>query len=1009
MLELRQIKKDYLTGDNTVHALKGIDIAFRDSEFVAVLGPSGCGKTTMLNIIGGLDGYTSGDLLIGGRSTKDFKDRDWDAYRNHSVGFVFQSYNLIPHQSVLSNVELALTLSGVPKSERRRRARKALEDVGLAEQLSKRPNELSGGQMQRVAIARALVNDPEIILADEPTGALDTETGLQVMDLLHEISRDRLVVMVTHNPDLAERYATRTVTMLDGLITGDSAPLSAEELSEAGAGSEQSGQPLNVTKKTGRKKKPSMSIWTSFGLSLNNLFTKKGRTILTSFAGSIGIIGIALIYAVSNGATVFINSVQEQTLTAYPISLQSESVDLGSLIETFMGKAESSGEHDLDAVYQKAMLYGLVNAMNSIESHENDLQAFKKYLEARISDEEDTSGLRSSVSGIQYMYGLNLQIYTESSDGKIIHSDQAELMRNLMTGGRVSASQDSRSSSSYSQFSSSAGSSAMSRYSSLFQEMLPGMNGALISDVFEKQYDLVYGSWPNDFDELVIVVDEKNEIQDLSLYALGLIPEEYVSKVFDAVRTGEKLDESKQTWSFEDVCGRDYRVILPFNCWSYDPATGTYTDLRSTDAGIKYLFSNGLKLKVSGIIRPKAGTVNTILTAAVGYTYKLSEYIIGNAYGSEMAVAQQADPETDIFTGLTFKSVGENMSTAEKAAAFRADIRSLSQEEKAARYIQVMSVPDEDYLKSVLDERLGAMSREDLEQQVIDSLTAQMGVDPSAITSYISSMTDEELKTVVYDAMETAVKDQYAQNRAASLSTVSEKDLADSLDAAVGGYSDEECARYYDETAEYSGSSFESNLRKLGCYDLGIPSEIDIYAASFEDKESIEDAIAAYNRTVSDVQEIRYTDIVGIMMSGITVIINAITYVLIAFVAISLVVSSIMIGVITLISVQERTKEIGILRAIGASKANVSSMFNAETVIIGFCSGLLGIIVTYLLCIPVNILLNALTGIVELKARLPVVTAVILIMISMLLTLISGLIPSRSAAKKDPVVALRTE
>ena len=1004
MLELKQITKNYLTGENTVHALKGIDIAFRDHEFVAVLGPSGCGKTTMLNIIGGLDGYTSGDLLINGRSTKDFSDRDWDAYRNHSVGFVFQSYNLIPHQTVLSNVELALTLSGVSKAERRKRAREALESVGLGDQISKRPNELSGGQMQRVAIARALVNDPEIILADEPTGALDTETGIQVMDLLEKIAKDRLVVMVTHNPDLAQKYATRTVTMLDGLITGDSMPITGNETCAASDSDSSRNKSPKASGKAKREKKPSMSIWTSFGLSLNNLFTKKGRTLLTSFAGSIGIIGIALIYAVSNGATVYINTVQEETLTAYPIALESESVDLGSLIESFMGKAESSVEHELDAVYQKAMLYALVNAMNSVESHENDLEAFKKYLDGRVSDGQDASGLHKSVSGIQYKYGLNLQIYTESTDGRILHSDQAELMRKLMSGGRSQSS-----SSQSSQFSSVSGQSAMTRYSSLFQEMLPGLNGALISDVFEKQYDLVYGSWPNDFNELVIVVDEKNEIQDLSLYALGLLPEEYVTKIFDAVKTGEKLDESKQTWSFEDVCARDYRVILPFNLWSYDSASGSYSDLRSTDAGIKYLFANGLKLKVSGIIRAKAGAVNTILTGAVGYTYKLSEYIIGQAYESEMAKAQKADPDKDIFTGLTFRSVGEKMSTAQKAAAFRAEISSLSQKQKAERYIAVMSVPDTEYIENVLNERLGSMSRKDLEQQVINSLTAQMGVDPSAISSYIGSMSDDELKDVVYEAMETAVKDQYAKSRSASLSTVSEKDLADSLDAATGGYSDEDCARYYDETAEYSNSSYETNMKKLGCYDLGIPSEIDIYASSFEDKESIEDAISAYNKTVDDVHEIRYTDYVGIMMSSITTIINAITYVLIAFVAISLIVSSIMIGVITLISVQERTKEIGILRAIGASKANVSSMFNAETVIIGFCSGLIGVTVTYLLCIPINIILNALTGISALRAQLPLLTAGILILISVMLTLISGLIPSRSAAKKDPVVALRTE
>jgi len=1013
MLELKQIVKDYLTGAETVHALRGIDLCFRKNEFVSILGPSGCGKTTMLNIIGGLDGYTSGDLVINGKSTKDFKDRDWDSYRNHSIGFVFQSYNLIPHQTVLSNVELALTLSGVSKKERREKAIEALKKVGLGDKLRMRPTQMSGGQMQRVAIARAIVNQPDIVLADEPTGALDTETGIQVMEILKEIAKDRLVIMVTHNPDLAEIYSTRIVSMVDGVIINDSNPVSDEE--KAGLVKEDEKAIAEEKKKAKKEKKPSMSFFTSFLLSLNNLFTKKGRTILTSFAGSIGIIGIALIYAVSNGANVYINTVQEEALTAYPISLQAETVELSSLIEVFMGKAESGDEHENDAVYQKTMLYSLVNSINSIETSENDLASFKTYLEKHMADTEDTTGLREAVSGIQYSYGLNFDIYTKSVDGKIIKSDVSGLMRDLIIKNMANASNktssmfDTSGSTSSTDISSMMSGSGTSSYSTLFQEMLPGKDGKLISDIFDSQYDLIYGSWPNDYNEVVLVVDEKNEITDLALYALGLISEGEVQKVFDAVGKKEQLEITQKNWTYEEICNGDYRLVLPGNCYTFNAETGEYEDLRDSDTGVNLLYNNAIKLKVCGIIRADEDALTTIMTGAIGYTTKLTEYIISNSQETAIVNAQKAKPEYDVFSGLMFKSEADKMTVEQKAADFRKMIENKSVDEKAEIYVNIMSIPGDDMF-AMVSSSISAMPRAQIEAQIMQTISEQMaGVSPEYIQSYIGAMSDDELRALVYEYAKEQYTAQYAETVKQQLSMMSKEDRAMALDLALAGYTDELCATYFDETAELSDGSYKSNLISLGCIDMGDPNVINIYASTFEAKDAIQNAITEYNKGVDELHEIKYTDYVGIMMSSITTILNAITIVLIGFVAISLVVSSIMIGVITLISVQERTKEIGILRAIGASKKNVSSMFNAETLIIGFTSGLIGVLVTYILCIPINIIVHTLTDINNLSAQLPIITAVILVFISMFLTLIAGIIPSRSAAKKDPVIALRTE
>lgn len=1012
MLELKGIKKDYLAGENTVHALKGIDILFRKSEFVSILGPSGCGKTTMLNIIGGLDQYTEGDLIINGKSTKSFKDRDWDAYRNYSIGFVFQSYNLIPHQTVLQNVELALTLSGVSKSERRERAKKALEEVGLGNQLHKKPSEMSGGQMQRVAIARALVNNPDIILADEPTGALDTETSVQVMEILKKIASDRLIVMVTHNPDLAEKYSSRIIRMLDGEVKSDSMPLTPEEIKKEREADQVVLEAEKASKK--KQKKPSMSLMTSFGLSLKNLFTKKGRTTLTSFAGSIGIIGIALILSISQGLTAYIDMVQEDTLSSYPLTIESSTIDISTLMETFMNVHNDEVDHDKDAVYKKQAITDMVNALANLEVRENDLKTFKEDIEEKLKDED--SEFSQAINGIQYGYSINPIVYTKNVDGNIIKSDTTELLTNMiseymgmdfsaMTGAMGTATSGNSTQSSLMSMSPMA---AMSS-STMWQELLTGKDGAPINELLERQYDVIYGSWPNSYDEVVLVVDENNELDDLTLYAIGLLTDEHIDNIMDAAMNGKELSDDNQSWSYEDVCGRTFRIVLNPDCYVYDEVTNTYTDLRDTDTGVQYLYDNGIEMKVVGIIRQNEDAQAAMLTGSIGYTSMLTEYIVEHNKDSAVINAQLENPTIDIFTNLPFKDTEGTVTDEKKAADFREYISSLRAVEKAAAYVKIKSVPAEDYLNTTAEQMLSQMTVEDMKSTLTQALSTQMGMSEENISAYLDGMGDDELIAMFTTMVKEQIKAQYAEQVMAQMSAMDPAQLVAAMDAELGTYSDAECAAYYDAIMEFSDSTYDANMQKLGYVDLDDPSTINFYASSFANKDVITDYIAEYNKDVDDIHEIKYTDYIGLMMSSITTIINAITYVLIGFVAISLIVSSIMIGVITLISVQERTKEIGILRAIGASKHNVSSMFNAETIIIGFCSGLLGIIVTMLLCIPINAVIHSLTGITALNAYLPPVAAVILVAISVLLTLVSGIIPSKSAAKKDPVVALRSE
>ena len=1018
MLELKNIKKDYPTGGEVVHALKGVDLAFRKSEFVSILGQSGCGKTTMLNIIGGLDKYTEGDLVINGRSTKYFKDRDWDAYRNHTIGFVFQSYNLIPHQTVIQNVELALALSGYSKHQRRAKAKHALELVGLGDQLKKRPGEMSGGQMQRVAIARAIVNDPDIILADEPTGALDTDTSLQVMEILKELSKERLVIMVTHNPELAEKYSTRIVRMLDGHITDDSSPLTGEEL-EAERLAVTNDAAKNGAEKKTKARKPSLSPLTSFSLSLKNLFTKKGRTILTSFAGSIGIIGIALILSVSQGMTLYINSVQESTLSAYPLTFKSHTVNFSSLLTTFMSEG-SGAEHENDAVYKDPIIADLVKALSEVETNTNDLKAFKSFIESEMANEE--SDLHKAVNGIQYTYALTPTVYTKNTNGDIIKSDVNELMINMLGDFMVKAGLAARpeGSTGSSSGSSSIGSSLMGGSmmgssmmgTEIWEELLPGLeDGAPISDMLKEQYDVVYGSWPNSKDEIVLILNSKNELDDLTLYSLGLLSKEEIDAIIDAAANKMPLPEDNKKWSYEEICQKTFRVIFPYDC--YTENDGVFTDISENESMLKMLYDEALELRVVGVIRPAPDADVSMLKGTVGYTHLLTEHIITEAANAPVVKAQLADPSMDVLTGLPFKSTTGSLTDEEKENEFRSYISKLSKEKKAAAYVTIQCIIEEQKSLDANVERTLAMmknlGKDTLISMISSKVAEQMNVSAEQISAMLGKMSEDELIEMMRPGIVESERAKLDAAVAARFAGMIPEQLAMLLASEAKNYTTEDCAAFYDRVLEFSTSTYEANLVTIGSLDLESPASINLYASSFENKDLIVSTVDRYNNSVGDAQKIDYTDLLGIMMSSITTIIDAISYVLIAFVSVSLIVSSIMIGVITLISVQERTKEIGILRALGASKRDVSGLFNAETLIIGFTSGALGVIVTYLLILPINFILNTLTGINSLDAVLPFGAALILIAISMILTIFSGFIPSRSAAKKDPVVALRTE
>ena len=923
MLQLRDLRKTYTTGDFTQVALDGVSLDLRDNEFVAILGPSGSGKTTLLNIIGGLDRYESGDLVINGVSTRQYKDRDWDAYRNHTIGFVFQSYNLIGHQSVLANVELALTISGVSKWERRRRAREALEQVGLGDHIHKRPNQLSGGQMQRVAIARALVNDPRIVLADEPTGALDSETSVQIMELLKEVARDRLVVMVTHNPELAEQYATRIVRLKDGVITDDTDPVSPEEVDGD----------LPVHKNLGRA---SMSFFTSLSLSFKNLWTKKARTLLTAFAGSIGIIGIALILSLSTGVNEYISNIQRDAMNAYPIIINAETVDMSSLMSSagLMASEAAEVDQDRDKVYADNGMLEMDANMNASIT-ENDLTSFKNYLDDPDSDIRQYLG----ENGVVYTYNVDFDVYSTDPEGAIINTnrdtktsmDEMENARSDVENSEIAVNMNPM----------LAGSTVGAEN---FDEIIPGADDTLISPVVTDSYDVVAGRWPEAYNEVVLVLDDKNSIQSSVLYQLGLISDEQYDGILDALEAGEEAETP--SWSYEDVMQKQFRLVPACNYY-VDDGDGTFTDVRDDVSYQQQLYDGGIPLTVSGVIRPKDGSENASIQASVAYTRALTDHLITLTDQSPVVTAQEATPEINVLNDVEFTASDD----AAKAADATAYMQNLGVSEKASLYAMMMVS---------MAQQNGSAEGGDM------STMAAMG-----------SMGDETSAAAALDAW-----------------------LASSPDQAV-------LVDFYDQ---YLGDvTYEDNLTDFGKVSLDAPYSISIYTDTFEDKEGVTTAIENYNADRPEDEQIVYTDYVALLTSSLTSMVNVVTYVLIAFVAVSLIVSCIMIGIITHISVLERTKEIGILRAIGASRRNISQVFNAETLIIGLCSGALGVGLSVALTYPINAVLHQLIENTSVTVFLPPVAGAILVLISVIITMLGGMIPARKAAKKDPVIALRTE
>ncbi len=868
MLKLKNITKDYITVSSKVQALKGVSIEFRKNEFVSILGQSGCGKTTLLNIIGGLDRYTSGDLIINGKSTTQFKDRDWDAYRNYSIGFVFQNYNLISHQSVLSNVELALTISGVSRKERRKRAIKALEDVGLKEQIYKKPNQLSGGQMQRVAIARALVNNPDIILADEPTGALDTKTSVQIMEILKEISKDKLIIMVTHNPELAEKYSSRIIKILDGVITDDSNPYNHEEEPE----------------EKSKKRKTSMKFFTALRLSLNNLMTKKGRTILTSFAGSIGIIGIALILAISTGVQNYITKVEEDTLSSYPITIEESTIDMSSMIEAMMGESDrDTSNYEEGKIYSADIMNQMVETLSN-KKQNNNLTELKKYLD------EGNNEITNNSNSIQYMYNLNINLYKENTENGVVRVNPSTTMNAVGMGDFFEARSESDMASMMS------GGPQMTNDINVWKELLDN------EELMKSQYELVKGSWPKKYNEVVLMVNENNEISDYTLYSLGLKDQKELKEKWDKAGKGEKIEETQHSsYTYDDFLNLSFKLILSSDYYSKE--NGLWIDKSDDENYMKEKIKQAESIRIVGIAKQNKEGLGESTDGFIGYTKELKEYVIDKSNNSDIVKEQNADKETNVFSGLKFPTDEEKED---------ANVQNLTPEQRMA----------------------------------------------------MATLSSEEISKM----MET-----YTQNKDAT---------------------------------------YDKNLQKLGAIELSKPSAINIYPKNFEAKDNISKAIEDYNQKQRDNGKeenvINYTDMVGIMMKSVSQIVNIISYVLIAFVAISLIVSSIMIGIITYISVLERTKEIGILRAIGASKKDISRVFNAETFIVGLIAGLLGIGITILLTIPINNIIYKLSD-VSVNAMVPPVAGVILVIISMLLTMIAGLIPAKMASKKDPVEALRIE
>ena len=1047
MLSLRNIVKTYVSGDSEVTALRGVSIDFREHEFVSILGPSGCGKTTLLNVIGGLDRYSAGDLAIGGRSTKEFSDADWDTYRNHSIGFVFQSYNLIMHQTVLANVELALTLSGVSREERRARAIAALEQVGLGDQLHKKPNQMSGGQMQRVAIARALVNDPEIILADEPTGALDTHTSVQIMEILKSISKEKLIIMVTHNPDLAAEYSSRIIKVLDGEVTEDSNPYTApaKEIEAEEEATKESKKKPAKKKKKAEKGKRSMSFFTALSLSFNNLLTKKTRTLLVSFAGSIGIIGIALILALSNGVNLFIASVQEDTLSTYPLTIQKETQDMSALLGAMTTTGSTADYSDSGKVFVDDSLGTMMSAMSATVS--NNLEAFKKYIE------ENPDKLDGLVNDIQYTYDYDLQIFNMvavDKDGKTV-LEAREIGMEVVFDNMGSAF------SGMSELMSMSGSmSGMN----VFSEMIGNQ------ELLDQQYDVIAGNWPTSYNEVVLVVSSNNQLSKMALYMLGMLDPAEIEKELADLMSGNYVAGEAASYSFEELLGTNFMLLTTADFFAttsgtYETADGNkpiWQDLRETPGFdlADYVSKNGVNIKISGIIRPKKGVAATSISGAVGYTKALTDYILAKNAESAVINQQKKYPTVNVLTGLAFERTHytpENIhelvdkidtATMEMFYAYMTE-QILSNPDFSDRievtdtesFIGMFMLLPEDGRAAIFSAILEAAKSNPANTDALNTLCSLLSMSTGGIQitpqNFVKLLPVLNLETQILGALmgipatppmlpnaipgliemagDTAMQAIYATLTESIKNMTVNREI---FVALLGTLTVDDPAFIQLEETLYSmapqiDATLESVLEVLDDAEKAKPASINFYAKDFESKEKIEAFIAEYNQNAADTDKLEYSDLVGTLMSSVTIIVDAISYVLIAFVSISLVVSSIMIGIITYISVLERTKEIGILRAIGASKHDISRVFNAETLIIGFTAGAIGILTTLLLCLPINLILRVVTDMENIRAVLPPVAGVILVAISMGLTLIAGLIPSSIASKKDPVVALRSE
>ncbi|MCQ2418030.1 MAG: ABC transporter ATP-binding protein/permease [Oscillospiraceae bacterium] len=1020
MLGLKGITKNYLAGDSEVQALKGIDIQFRQSEFVAVLGPSGCGKTTFLNIIGGLDRYTDGDLTIADKSTKEYKDRDWDFYRNHTIGFVFQTYNLIPHQTVLANVELALTLSGISKAERRERAKKMLERVGLGDQIHKRPNQMSGGQMQRVAIARALINDPEILLADEPTGALDTETSVQIMDLLKEIAKDRLVIMVTHNPELAEQYATRIIRLLDGKVQSDSMPYSEKQASADRKAALKKKEKEEKKKEKKEKKRVSMSNATAFSLSMNNLMTKKARTLLTSFAGSIGIIGISLILSLSDGFQTYINEVQENTLSSYPLSILSRSVDLSGIVENVSGQAEHEDDHPLDKVYSTGKDAELMNAMVA-EVKQNDMEGFTNFLEENAD--------RLSEYNIEYNYNIQPMVYLADTSEKITPVNPNPLVDAY-----------------YSMLGYDTGNLGSS-YSQIMQMSTDGMDiwTLLYGDqhLLDEQYDVISGDWPKSKDEVILVVDDYNEVTGMTLYGLGLRDPSEISTMFSDIMSGKEIEMESVSYSYDELMNMQFRVILHTDYYEYDETEDCWKDRTRDSEYMAEKIEDGLAVHISGIVRKKSGAVTGALrSGTICYTQELVDYLLDEIADTDIVKQQEDNPDIDVFTGYEFENIEDvtiddvyhyidNMSEAEFAqmqGMFSQFYGSTFGPEEVVKALNDMS--DEDLVAAFIPTMLEGITLDDAKafakskegQGALLMMLAE-GDESKMDPKMLKELDDDTLLQMYSEIMASQITADAIRQKIADMNDDELNALAmafnpakdiESLKRAMSEMDEDMLLKIFKDQilSQNTSNTYDGNMQKLGLRDPDSPFSVMIYSPSFEAKEAFEDIIQEYNdKQLADGNEdgqIEYTDYIGILLSSVTKIINMVSYVLIGFVSISLVVSSIMIGIITYISVLERTKEIGILRSIGASKRDVSRVFNAETFIVGLVAGLIGVIMTIILDIPINIIIEKASGAPDIAFLRPLY-AVILVAISVLLTLIAGIIPAKLASKKDPVIALRSE